>query len=291
MWASSAKTKIDTDKLKLKSYGTDCQLFSRLYIGCQNREGNLDEFFSHENQASPPSLCDGGIIREGSTSDLIPCIEKTIEISYDKPAPSVRVLDGAATIQMLTPRLCKTFLEYSVKIFLPYLSSSTENVHRLDVVWDEYLPKSLKAITRAQRGKETRKRGLPSAAMPQNWQAFLRSEDNKKELLPFLSQQAGKIAPNSKQVIVTHGKDVFCYPSTYSSKKLSPCSHKEVDTRMIVHVADAVDKGHTSIMIRTVDTDVVILAVAAVHTLGIKEVWVSFGTGKNQKMLPTHQYA
>ena len=127
--------------------------------------------------------------------------------------------------------------------------------------------------------------------MPQNRQAFLRSEDNKKELFAFLSQQAGKIETNGKQVIVTHGKDVLCYSSTYSSKKLSPCSRKEVDRGMIVHVADAVDKGHTSIMIRTVDTDVVILAVAAVHTLRIKEVSVSFGTGKKYKMLPTHQYA
>jgi len=60
---------------------------------------------------------------------------------------------------------------------------------------------------------------------------------------------------------------------------------------MMVQVADAVDKGHSSIIIRSVDTDVVVLAVAAVHTLGIKELWVSFGTGKNYKILPTHRYA
>ena len=77
----------------------------------------------------------------------------------------------------------------------------------------------------------------------------------------------------------------------HTSEKLSPCSHEEADTRMMVHVADAVDKGHNSIMIRTVDTDVVVLAVAGVHTLGIKELWVSFGTGKNHKILPTHRYA
>ena len=59
----------------------------------------------------------------------------------------------------------------------------------------------------------------------------------------------------------------------HKREKLSPCSHEEADTRMMVHVADAVDKGHNSIMIRTVDTDVVVLAVAAVHTLGIKELW------------------
>ena len=105
-----------------------------------------------------------------------------------------------------------------------------------------------------------------------------------------MSRQAGKIETDGKQVIVTNGKDVLCYPSTYTSEKLSPCSHEEADTRMMVHVADAVEKGQTSIMIRTVDTDVVVLTVAAVHTLGIKELWVSFGTGKNHKILPTHRY-
>jgi len=73
-----------------------------------------------------------------------------------------------------------------------------ENVQRLDVVWDEYLAKRLKATTRAQRGKGARKRVLPSATIPQNWQTFLRPDENKKELFAFLSQQAGKIETDGK---------------------------------------------------------------------------------------------
>ena len=37
LWTTSTK-----DKQKLKLSRTDCQLFSKLYIGCQNREGNLN---------------------------------------------------------------------------------------------------------------------------------------------------------------------------------------------------------------------------------------------------------
>ena len=33
-----------------------CSLFSRLYIACQTRKGDLPEFFRHENQPTPPSL-------------------------------------------------------------------------------------------------------------------------------------------------------------------------------------------------------------------------------------------
>ena len=33
-------------------------IFSRLYIECQNRDGNREKFFKHENQACPPALSD-----------------------------------------------------------------------------------------------------------------------------------------------------------------------------------------------------------------------------------------
>ena len=38
------------DKMTLQSAKNNCQLFSKLYIGCQNRDANLKEFFAHENQ-------------------------------------------------------------------------------------------------------------------------------------------------------------------------------------------------------------------------------------------------
>jgi hypothetical protein len=41
---------------KLAILKTDCALFSRLYIACQIRDGNLEDFFKHENQTWPPSL-------------------------------------------------------------------------------------------------------------------------------------------------------------------------------------------------------------------------------------------
>ncbi len=40
-------------KLQLSSLKSDCSLFSRLYISCQVRGGNLDEFFEYENQPYP----------------------------------------------------------------------------------------------------------------------------------------------------------------------------------------------------------------------------------------------
>ena len=59
-WKPGSKSSTSKEKMKLKSVETDCQLFSKLHIGCQSRDGVLDDFLSHENQGSPPSLSDCG---------------------------------------------------------------------------------------------------------------------------------------------------------------------------------------------------------------------------------------
>ena len=192
---------------------------------------------------------------------------------------------------MLKPRFCKTLQEYSDKVFLPYIVQSLENVQRLDLVFDEYIPNTLKASTREKRGICARRKVLPSVTVPRDWQDFLRSDDNKKELFSFLSEQVVTAAIENKQVIATNGTGILCSPPVTEVRKLSSCWHEEEDTRMIVHVADAVEKGHKSVVIRTADTDVVVLAVTAVVALDLNELWVSYGTGKNHKILPAHLFA
>ena len=54
-----------------------CSLFSRLYIACQTRKGDLPEFFRHENQPTPPSLSKLGDMRTGKKTDLQKCLERS----------------------------------------------------------------------------------------------------------------------------------------------------------------------------------------------------------------------
>ena len=60
----------------------------------------------------------------------------------------------------------------------------------------------------------------------------------------------------------TFNQDVLCYPvrDFDMMSYFDPCTHEEADNRLMVHVADAVARGHNSIMIRSVDTDVVVFA-------------------------------
>ena len=57
----------------------DVSLFSRLFIACQVRKGDLPAFFSHENSAYPPSLSKEGKLRGGHKADLLKCLEASPE--------------------------------------------------------------------------------------------------------------------------------------------------------------------------------------------------------------------
>ena len=50
---------------------------------------------------------------------------------------------------------------------------------------------------------------------------------------------------------------------------------------MLLHVADAVQKGYKEVTIRTVDTDVVVLAVAMFRKNKPEEMWIALGSGTN----------
>ena len=96
-------------------------LLYHVYVSCQVRDGNLDTFFSHENQDFPPSLSTYGDIRTGTKSDILQCLEKVSPSQNDRPDVDMLLSDKAVTANMLRPRAVKTFHEYSHQVFLPFL--------------------------------------------------------------------------------------------------------------------------------------------------------------------------
>lgn len=278
---------------QIASVKKNMQLFSRLYISCQTRDGNLEEFFRHENQACPPALSDEGRLHFGTKSDLIACLEEVVNAQSEAPASTCLVLDGAVVIQMLKPGSASTFGKYAREIFVPYLASQMQRATRLDIVWDRYLKLSLKGAAREKRGQGIRRRVTEAAPIPGNWQQFLREDSNKTELFTFLSKIALEtLQIDGKQLVVTDGEEVLCNPPVNDLEELSPCSHEEADTRMLLHVAHAANNSHKKISIRTVDTDVVILGVSVVERiLPDGELWIAFGVGKHLRYLAAHQMA
>ena len=66
---------LSKEKMQAAVLQDDCNLFSRLYISFQTRSGDLDASFSHESQATPPSLSIGGEIWQDTKADLLECLE------------------------------------------------------------------------------------------------------------------------------------------------------------------------------------------------------------------------
>ena len=274
---------------KITSIKTDMKLFARLYIGCQARAGNLEEFFSHENQAHPPSLADSnGSMRHCTKADILTCLQDMTEKLSSTPDSTAVILDGAVIVQMLRPK-SGTFYDYCHRMFIPYVGQQFKKAVRVDLVWDEYRQNSLKANTRNARGTGIRTRVESSVKIPTNWQAFLRVDDNKKGLFNYLSEEVLQYFKlQNKDVYATLGEDVHC-SQVKNLSYLMPCTHEEADTRLMLHCRDAVLSGHLNLTLRTVDSDVVVIAVAHFHIIGASELWISFGTGKHHRYIGVHE--
>ena len=183
----STKLKVRSkDCKKVKVLENNVALFGQLYISLQNRDGDISEFFAHEVQSYPPSLSEFGKLNlSGTKCHLLQCIEEPNQTE----APVVydcKVLDGAVTVHALPVINVLTFQEYADNVFIPHQLRDTK---RVDVVWDEYRPDSLKEGTRGKRGKGLRRKVSGDTKLPGNWNDFLRDPFNKKKLFQFLSSQ------------------------------------------------------------------------------------------------------
>ena len=78
------------------------------------------------------------------------------------------LLLNSLSLIMLATDTTKTS-ENAMQVVLPYFTSQLQHVSMVDVVFDEYLPDSLKAATRKKRGNCIRRPVEPSSSIPMNW--------------------------------------------------------------------------------------------------------------------------
>ena len=131
---------------------------------------------------------------------------------------------------------------------------------------------------------------MAAASIPGNWQNFLRVDSNKTELFQFLSTAVMEwYDQDDKQLVITDGQNVLSKPPLPDLTSLQPCNHEEADSRMLLHASHAAKHGHHTVVIRTVDTDVVVLTVSVVQPED--KLWLAFGTGRNFRYLAAHEIA
>ena len=90
-----------------------------------------------------------------------------------------------------------------------------------------------------------------------------------------------------KEVVSTYSQEVKA-SSARDLCSISPCFQEEADTRMLLHAADCCKDVHKRVMIRTVDTDVLVIAVSLFHKIGAEKLWLEFSTEKHTGYISVH---
>ena len=71
---------------------------------------------------------------------------------------------------------------------------------------------------------------------------------------------------------------------------LMPCNFEEDDERIFVHLKHASSR-YSRFLIKTVDSDVVVIAISIFLKVPLRELWIEFGAGKSLKFIPIHEVA
>ena len=169
----------------------------------------------------------------------------------------------------------------------------TGKTSRIDAVWDQYTEVGLKALTPVYRGSGTRAMLDPAGAAPiprgKVYERFLHNTENKRQFFSFCSKQlCYHLSQITEKLIITTDEEKVLSNHDLDLSMLQPCNHAETDTRIILHLFHAASEGHKFALVRTVNSDVVILCLFFFVKLGFVELWVIFGVGKSIRNIPIH---
>ena len=113
--------------------------------------------------------------------------------------------------------------------------------------------------------------------MEGNWEEFLRVDENKSELFHLISDRiVDEEYPG--RVIVTCDDEVLLSAHCDLARLMS-CTHEEADTRVFAHASDGTEHGINKILLRTLDTDVVVIGISMAQEIGFDWLLFAFGSG------------
>ena len=161
---------------------------------------------------------------------------------------------------------------------------------RCDVATDRYFAGSLKEGVREKRGSSGSKlifNGL-TPFPSQFGEDFLNNSENKEALNIFLANTLTKLHKNDEQIFVVtqHDPRTSNTRSTSSEELILYCNREEADAKLIRHCINMADQGYKHIVLRTVDSNVLVLMLAYSHVMiqsGAITIFVQFAVGIYKK--------
>ena len=93
--------------------------------------------------------------------------------------------------------------------------------------------------------------------IPPKWKEFLKKSENKSEIFEFLSNRISETEfPTNKEIVSTYRGS---FSNSNPERVLLNFNHEESDTCIIVHLVDGLKDSLSKVLIRTVDTDVIVI--------------------------------
>ena len=293
-------------QMKLKSFGTskpkkviakgkeiilkaDKNLFSMMTIISQSRDLDMKEVLSHPLGPIPWSLASNdGTLRKTNKAILSNTIGKLSPPAEDTPNNSACIIDAMNLVQKIKGKH-KTFKEVAETLFTRIMTERGQS-SRVDVVFDVYRDKSIKNTERKNRGDAdaTQYKNILSTDKIKMWKQFIKSSQNKANLIRFLCKEWKSIHYRSRlegiHMYVGYDQECFkCAEESVESVEHLRSNHEEADTRIFLHAKDAASTGE-AIVVVSEDTEVFTLAVAKANIIGVP-IYQKRGTQNRARFL------
>ena len=236
----------------------------------------MADFFRFEFQMEPPSLADLGSLRTGKKSAIVECIKAPVGRAGSARLATVVLMDMAAVVHMvayISKDICR--LRHTTHRAILGISNNpnhgTSHHSRISVVVQVHGLGLGMATIKFQSTNGT----------------VLKNEENKKELFAFLSEEIVKQDLGGKLLHVQNVREFFLTVHAMCLLSNHATTLKQIQGHFFI-LRMHQDRDTRQHNVRTVDSDIVVLAIGLFPTLGLVERWVGFGSGKKLRDIPIH---
>ena len=281
---------------KLKVMKLNSNIFSSLVAVLQQREISLERLFSYELHSFPPAISEYGQLnlpgnKAALVHEIVTNCHNATDVLSEFCATATLIIDGGKIPYQFTGKPNMTFRQYA-DIISKMLMKKFDTFKRIDIVFDVYLPNSLKAATREKRGKGIRRRVAAANKCPGNWMQFLKDAINKKELNEYLAETLSALSyPQGRELFVTSQEKVLSNCGT----AMPDSDQEEADSRLLLHAKSALSQNMTFVYIISNDTDVIIIALGVYHKLCSEHIFddmvIEFGIGQHERRISVKSLA
>ena len=121
------------------------------------------------------------------------------------------------------------------------------------------------------------------------WSKLLSYTVSKSALFPYCSRKLISLFKEKDRDFVSNTEEeTQSLNEALDLTDLNPYGHEEADTGMFLRAKHPASLGHIKLLMRTVDSDIVIIAIFLFHLLSLKELWISYGKGRHYRYSYSH---